>query len=192
MIAYIRGKIQHLRENSVVLDVNGVGYEVNVTAKEIGSFAGKEGSEVELYTHYYLRETEAELYGFSAYEEKDMFEILVNISGIGPKGALSVLSAASVDILRKGIAEGDTSVLTKVSGIGEKMAEKIIMELKDKVQEEWTLGGENIREDSDVVEALESLGYSKTQAQRALKELPSELTNTEDKVKAALKSLTGQ
>lgn len=190
MIAYLNGKIKDVLEDKVILDVNGVGYEVFCTDKVCGSMAGKRGGSGELYTHYYLRDNSAELYGFPSMEEKGMFQILIGISGVGPKGALNILNAAPLELLQRGIAEGDTSVLTKVSGIGNKIAQKIIVELKDKFGEEWAGLGGDIRAESDVVEALESLGYSKAQAQNVLKDLSSELEKTEDKVKAALKLLS--
>lgn len=190
MIAYLSGKIKDVLEDRVILDVNGVGYEVYCTGRECGVLAGKTGQGAELFTLYYLRDNTAELYGFPTLEEKGMFQILIGISGVGPKGALNILNAAPLEVLQRAIAEGDSSVLTRVSGIGNKIAQKIIVELKDKFGEEWAGLGGDIRSESDVVEALESLGYSKMQAQSILKEIPPELENTEDKVKAALKLLS--
>ncbi|MEX0869819.1 MAG: Holliday junction branch migration protein RuvA [Candidatus Spechtbacterales bacterium] len=189
MIAFLHGKIKDVFENSVILDVNGVGYEIYCIEKECASFFNKEGEEVELYTLYYLRENSAELYGFANMAEKNMFKVLINISGVGPKGALNILNAASLDVLQRAIAEGDASVLTRVSGIGNKIAQKIIVELKDKFGEEWAGLGGDIRGDSEVVEALEALGYSKAQAQNVLKEMPENITSTEGKIREALKLL---
>ncbi|MDX1607972.1 MAG: Holliday junction branch migration protein RuvA [Candidatus Spechtbacterales bacterium] len=189
MIASLRGKIKSVGENFAIIEVGGIGYEVNLVERTAAELSGKKGRDIEVYTHYYLRETAAELYGFLEEAEREMFEILIGISGVGPKGALNVLNAASIDILQRGIAAGDTSVLTKVSGIGTKIAQKIILELKDKFGDEWSELGGDIRADSDAIEALESLGYTKAQAQKALKELPQDLESTEDKVKEALKQL---
>lgn len=189
MIASLNGKIKEISENSAVVEVGGVGYEVYLVERTCNDLLSKKGQDAEFYTHYYLRENAAELYGFVEKEERDMFRILITISGVGPKGALNILNAASINILQRAIAEGDTSVLTRVSGIGNKIAQKITLELKDKFGEEWASLGGDIRGDSDVVEALESLGYSKQQAQETLKKLPEELERTEDKVKEALKLL---
>ncbi|MDX1535683.1 MAG: Holliday junction branch migration protein RuvA [Candidatus Spechtbacterales bacterium] len=186
----MNGKIKDAMEDRVILNVNGVGYEAFCIERECVKFAGKIGDDAELFTFYYLRDNTAELYGFTTLAEKEMFQILIGVSGVGPKGALNVLNAAPLELLQRGIAEGDTSVLTRVSGIGNKIAQKIILELKDKFGEEWAGLGGDIRVESDVVEALESLGYSKAQAQSVLKELPPDVKETEDKVKAALKLLS--
>ncbi|MEX0877836.1 MAG: Holliday junction branch migration protein RuvA [Candidatus Spechtbacterales bacterium] len=189
MISYLKGKIIYSSENSVVIDVNGVGYEVFCVERTAIGLIDKTGSDLEMHTHYYLRENAAELYGFLEKGEREMFKILIGISGVGPKGALNILNAASLDILQRAIAEGDISVLTRVSGIGNKIAQKITLELKDKFGGKWAGLGGDIRGDSDVIEALESLGYSKHQAQEALKQLPEGLEGTESKVKESLKLL---
>ncbi|OGZ61912.1 MAG: Holliday junction DNA helicase RuvA [Candidatus Spechtbacteria bacterium RIFCSPLOWO2_12_FULL_38_22] len=189
MIASLRGKIIEIRDNSAIVEVGDVGYKVYYILREFGRFQKMKNQEVYLHTFYYLRENVAELYAFFEREEKRMFEILIGISGVGPKGALNILNAASVDILQRAIAQGDSSVLTKVSGIGNRIAQKIIVELKDKFGAEWGRLGGDILGESDVIEALQSLGYSRTQAQEALKKLPENLEKTEDKVKEALKML---
>ena len=197
MIASLKGTIGEVNENSAVIEVGGVGYEIRCTARTCGSldkkvgqsFGADQDKEVEIFTYYYLRENTAELYGFLEKEERNMFKILIKISGVGPRGALNVLNAASVNILQRAIAEGDTTVLTRVSGIGNKIAQKIILELKDKFGTEWSTLGGDIRGESDVVEALESLGYSRQQAQSVLKNIPEETEDTADKVKEALKLL---
>jgi Holliday junction DNA helicase RuvA len=189
MMSSLRGGIKDVGENFVVVETGNIGYKIYCTERECANLRVRQEEEIELYTHYYLRENAAELYGFVKKEERDMFEILIGISGVGPKGALNILNAAPIDILQRGIAEGDSSVLTKVSGIGNKIAQKIILELKDKFGEKWSSLGGNIRSDSDVIEALESLGYSKQQAQEALKQLSENFKTTEQKVKEALKLL---
>lgn len=189
MISNLRGKIKDVGENFVVVETGNIGYKIYCIERECANLQARQGETIEFYTHYYLRENAAELYGFEKKEERDMFEILIGISGVGPKGALSILNAASIDILQRGIAEGDSSVLTKVSGIGNRIAQKIIIELKDKFGEKWAELGGDIRGESDVVEALQSLGYSRAQAQEALKQLPENLKTTSEKVKEALKLL---
>lgn len=187
MISFLCGNVKDVINNKATIEVGGIGYEVRLTEREAGKLLKQKGEEVEVYTHYYLREDTAELYGFLDKKEKDMFVILIGISGIGPKGALNILNAAPLDILQRAIAEGDNSVLTKVSGIGSKIAQKIILELKNKFEGEWLSG--DIRTDSDVVEALEGLGYSKAQIHEVLKKIPEIVKSTEDKLKEALRIL---
>lgn len=189
MIAFLRGKIKEVGETKALVEVGGIGYEIYFIGREQGKFLKNIGQEIEIYTHHYLRENAAELYGFLSREERNMFEILIGISGVGPKGALNILNAASIDILQRAIAAGDSSVLTKVSGIGNRIAQKIILELKDKFGDEWSKLGGDIKGESDVIEALQSLGYSRGQVQEALKNLPEDLERTEDRVKEALKLL---
>ena len=189
MIAYLRGKIKEVNEHTIIIEVGGVGYEAYFIQHDFDKFKRNLNQDTELCTYYYLRENTAELYAFFESEERRMFKILIGISGVGPKGALNILNAASVGILQRAIAQGDSSVLTKVSGIGNRIAQKIIVELKDKFGVEWGRLGGDIQGESDVIEALQSLGYSRTQAQEALKQLPEELIKTEDRVKEALKRL---
>ena len=189
MIAYLKGKIKDANEQTVLIEVGGVGYEAYFIQRDFDKFKKNLNQDTELCVYYYLRENTAELYAFFENEERRMFKILIGISGVGPKGALNILNAASVGILQRAIAQGDSSVLTKVSGIGNRIAQKIIVELKDKFGVEWGRLGGDIQGESDVIEALQSLGYSRTQAQEALKQLPEELIKTEDRVKEALKRL---
>lgn len=189
MISFLRGNIKDVINNKATIEVGGIGYEVRCTERECSKLSKQVGQEVEIYTHYYLREDTAELYGFLDKKGKDMFVILIGISGIGPKGALNILNTAPLDILQRAIAEGDNSVLTKVSGIGSKIAQKIILELKNKFEGEWLSG--DIRTDSDVIEALEGLGYSKSQIHEVFKKISETVKSTEEKLKEALKILGG-
>jgi holliday junction DNA helicase RuvA len=189
MIAFLKGTVQEQLEHSIIVNVGGVGYEVYCIERDRAALAAQKGKEVELYTHHYLRENAAELYGFVERGENKMFGILIGISGIGPKGALNILNAAPLDVLQRAIIEGDTSLLTRVSGIGARIAQKIIIELKDRFADEWGMLPGDITAETDVVEALETLGYSKAQVRRALKDVPSGLETDEEKVKAALKLL---
>ena len=132
MIAYLRGKIKEVNEHTIIIEVGGVGYEAYFIQHDFDKFKKNLNQDTELYAYYYLRENTAELYAFFESEERRMFKILIGISGVGPKGALNILNAASVGILQRAIAQGDSSVLTKVSGIGNRIAQKIIVELKNK------------------------------------------------------------
>ena len=189
MIAYLKGKIKDANEQTVLIEVGGVGYEAYFIQRDFDKFKKNLNQDTELCVYYYLRENTAELYAFFENEERRMFKILIGISGVGPKGALNILNAAPVDILQRAIAQGDSSVLTKISGIGNKIAQKIIIELKDKFGEQWGKLGGDIQGEGDVIEALQSLGYSRQQAQNALSKLPSNLKKTEEKIKEALRIL---
>jgi Holliday junction DNA helicase RuvA len=133
-----------------------------------------------------VREDAFDLYGFLEPTELEFFEMLISVSGIGPKGALAILGIASIETLRKAIGTGDTSYLTKISGIGRKTAEKIVIELRDKMGEEK--GGTSLQGELDALEALKSLGYSQNEARDALKKVSPD-TDTNTKIREALKIL---
>jgi Holliday junction DNA helicase RuvA len=185
MIGSLRGKITLKTDKFILVETGGVGYKVAVSPDTL--FRTQNNGEVALFIHTHIREDAFDLYGFLTHEEQEFFEMLIGVSGIGPKGALSILGIASLETLRKAIVTGDTAYLTKVSGIGKKTAEKIIIELRDKVGEEkeGSLQGE-----LDALEALKSLGYSQMEARDALKKVTAEDTN--GKVKEALKVLSGK
>lgn len=190
MISRLTGSIVHVDPKYIILDVSGVGYKVFITA-DIMSKIGKNEENTTLWTYMAVRENAMDLYGFLTLAELNFFELLITISGIGPKTAMGILNVASVHSIETAIQTGDTSHLTKVSGIGKKVAEKIVMELKDKVStvthtpESKTA----MKNDADALEALKSLGYSQNEARDALKELPKSITKTGEKVKEALKLL---
>jgi Holliday junction DNA helicase RuvA len=192
MISHLKGKIIFRGDRFVVLDVSGVGYHIYVTPDALRRLP-KEGGEISFWTHLYVRENIMELYGFFERSELQFFEMLISISGIGPKGALGVLSVASVDTLRKAISAGDTSYLTKVSGIGKKIAEKIVLELKEKLGgADFISGSETLQEEQDAIEALQALGYSMSEAREALKQISVDISGTSARVKEALKNLGKQ
>lgn len=190
MISRLTGKIVHIDPKYTVLDVNGVGYKVFTTV-DILTKIDKDKKEITLWTYLAVRENALDLYGFISLAELNFFELLITISGIGPKTALGILNVASVQSLETAIQTGDTSHIIKVSGIGKKVAEKIVLELKDKV-EKVTHSPESknaMKNDSDVLEALKSLGYSQNEARDALKEIPKEIVKTNEKIREALKVL---
>jgi holliday junction DNA helicase RuvA len=187
MIAKIMGKIAFFRDNYVVVDVSGIGYKAFVTGFTMGKIAGK--NEIEIYTHTYVREDTLSLYGFLALEELEMFELLISISGIGPKAALGILSIAEPKTIRTAVISGDSSILTRVSGVGKKTAERVILELKNRITE---IPGEDqgmAKADSEAIEALISLGYTNAQAREALKAVPESVKGVSERVRAALKNL---
>ena len=190
MIAHLAGQIIHKDLGFVVLETGGIGYKVAVTAETLNEITKIGARPVSLWTHQAIREDSSDLYGFLSREELEFFELLISISGIGPKTALGVLSASSIENLQTAISSGETSYLTKISGIGRKLAEKIVFELKEKIGK---AGGEyaagNMKGDADVLEALISLGYAERDAREALKKLPKEIVGTSNRVKAVLKVL---
>ncbi len=188
MIATLRGTIRHKDLNALVVDVSGVGYKVLVTAET--ALEAVSSSAVFLWTHLVVRETSLELFGFLDKETLNTFELLITISGIGPKSALGILNVATPSMLRQAVASGDTAYLTRVSGIGKKNAEKIVLELKDKLKISQADLGPDMRSEGDILEVLISLGYSERDAREILKRVPKEIEDTGERVKAALKLLS--
>lgn len=186
MISKLKGQVTYKDEKSVILDVAGVGYRVFASFVVINSLHLNQ--EVDLWTHLAVRENALDLYGFGSKEELDFFELLLGVSGIGPKSALAILNIASIDSLKRGVMEGDIAYLTKVSGIGKRNAEKIIIELRDKLGDKSETEG-STKEEVEVIEALKALGYSPEEAREALRGLPAELSGVSEKVKHALKNL---
>ena len=189
MIGYLRGTLIHRDLKSALLDVHGVGYKVytNTGSLDSNKNDSKDGAkEIEFFTYLAVRENALDLYGFTTRDELDFFELLLTVSGIGPKSAMAILSVASVSTLKTAISTEDSSHLTKVSGIGKKNAEKIVLELKDKIGT-YVFDGKIESHDSDAIEALKALGYSEKESREALKKVGGE--TTEDKVRAALKNL---
>lgn len=192
MIARLHGKISHIDARYVILEVGGIGYKIFVTDDTLHE--AKNGEEAAYWTYLAVREDALDLYGFPSKKEKDFFELLISISGIGPKGALNILSAVSSDALADAIRTGSTSHLVKVSGIGKKTADKIVLELKDKLgsiegqaSDEFRAG---LSSDMDAIEALKALGYDADEAREAMKKVSSDISDTSAKVKAALKLLS--
>jgi len=188
MIGSIKGKIILKTEKFLIVEASGVGYKVSVSPDTL-SKAKKIGEEISLWIHTHVREDILDLYGFLERQELEFFEMLINVSGIGPKGALSILGITSIATLKKAVNTGDTGYLTKISGIGKKTAEKIVIELRDKIGEEKS--GGSLQGELDALEALKSLGYSQNEARDALKKISADLS-TNGKIKEALKILGGK
>lgn len=186
MIGSIKGKIILKTEKFVIVETNGVGYKVNISPDTISRLK-KIDEEIFFWIHTHVREDILDLYGFLDRQELEFFQMLINVSGIGPKGALSILGIASIETLKKAIGTGDTAYLTKISGIGRKTAEKIVIELRDKMG--TTKTGTSLQVELDALEALKSLGYSQSEARDALKKVSPE-TDTNTKIREALKILS--
>lgn len=190
MISSLSGTVRHKDLNSLIVDISGVGYKVLVTTET--ALEAMPSSPIFLWTHLVVRETALELFGFLDKETLDVFELLITISGIGPKSALGILNVATPSMLRQAVASEDTTYLTRVSGIGKKNAEKIVLELKDKLKvtkEDTSTSSVQVRAESDALEALVSLGYSERDAREVLKKVPKETESASERVKAALKVL---
>jgi len=187
MIAKLKGKIEYMKDNYAVVIVNDIGYKVFLSAYTSGHIAGKE--EVKLHTYTYVREDILALYGFLAMEELEMFELLISISGIGPKAGLGILSIATPKTIKTAILNEDPSILTRVSGIGKKTAERVILELKNKVADMPIGEKEEAITDSDAVEAMMGMGYTVSEAREALKSVPKDVKDVGERIKLALRNL---
>lgn len=185
MIGSLQGTVQRLRENSLLLEVGGVGYKVAVLKELLART--QEGAKLTLLTYLAVREDALDLYGFAHEEELRLFEHLLTVSGIGPKSALAILELAAVETLERAIAGGNAAYLTNVSGVGKKTAEKIVLELKDKVKPEK--GGTTWSGDQEALEALRSLGYSAAEARDALRAIPDSVESGSARLKEALRIL---
>jgi Holliday junction DNA helicase RuvA len=184
MIRNISGKIIDSGASYVVVMTGGIGYKVHATLETIANTANKET--ISLFTYLSIREDSHDLYGFEDRDSLDFFELLLTVSGIGPKSALAILNVATAKALKSAIASGDSKLVTKTTGIGTKRAEKIILELKDKLSvQESDIKGH--REMEDAAEALVALGYSRKEAVEALKNSNPGSHKTEDRIKEALK-----
>lgn len=187
MIGSLNGTITHKNARGAIVEVNGVGYLVNFMVEILAAF--KIGDRVSILTYLAVKENALDLYGFLQKEELDLFTLLINISGIGPKSALAILSLAPPEVLRKAVMADDVGYLTKVSGIGRKSAEKIIIELKDKIGTTDFETRKALGVEGDVIDALESLGFSLKDIREAVKKIPAETKNTNDRIKEAIKIL---
>ncbi len=191
MISSLSGTVRQKDLNTLVVDVGGVGYKVLVSTDT--ALEATPSSPIFLWTHMVVRENAIELFGFLDRESLETFELLITISGIGPRTALNILNVASTAMLRQAVASEDTSYLTRVSGIGKKNAEKIVLELKDKLKGakgDISLSSAHAKAEGDALEALVSLGYSERDARDALKKVPKDVVSASERVKAALKLLS--
>ncbi len=188
MIAYLNGEIIAKTNNYLILETGGVGYQVFIGENFLAEL--KTGSRQEIYIHHRVREEASDLYGFKNLEDLNLFELLLSVSGVGPKSALAVLSLADTNDIKEAIVRGDASLLTKVSGIGKKTAERLVLELKNKVTRVSSgvnLVGGGLSGSGDELDALMSLGYSLSDAREALNQVEASITSTGGRVKAALK-----
>lgn len=186
MIRHISGTISEVNPLSLVVSVGGIGYFIYMPRMSADYTVG---TEVSVHTYLVVRENLLDLYGFATRDDLEMFELLIELPKIGPKTALQIMSQAETELIRKAALTGDPSYLSKMSGIGKKSAEKIVVGLKDKLGGEDLQLGEDEQSDSDVIDALLALGYSQREARDATLKLPPEITDTNTRVREALKLL---
>lgn len=187
MIGKLTGKIDITRNNYVIVDVSGVGYKVFMTEVNLGKVARQE--QATFYIHTYVREDQLSLFGFLLLEELEMFELLISISGIGPKAALGILTIATPTMIKTAIINEDSSILTRVSGVGKKTAERVILELQNKIEDLPEAEKQEATVDQEVVEALVAMGYKIAEAREAVKHIPKDISNISEKIKQALKGM---
>ncbi|MDV2989765.1 MAG: Holliday junction branch migration protein RuvA [Dehalogenimonas sp.] len=191
MITTLKGKVELLGVDWAVIQVNGIGYKVFMSTATLSQI--QNAAEVSLFTHLQVREDALTLFGFTAFEELGIFETMLDVSGIGARLALALLSAFKADELATIIATGNADMLCTVPGVGKKTASRIVLELKDKVARSWAAApaGGNGTIDNDVLAALTALGYSGAEAARAVVNLPKNAElSLEDKIKLALSGLS--
>lgn len=197
MFAYIKGVLETKQNNFVVIDVQGIGYKVFMPSNSIENL-GELGETVKVFTYYYVREDNISLYGFSSNEELRMFELLISVSGVGAKSGIAMLSEITPSEFAISVITNDVARLTKISGVGKKTAERIILELKDKLKTEQAIEAKEevksaIKEDSKVQEAisaLQVLGYNKREIEKAFEKINTEELELEEIIKQGLKYLS--
>ena len=190
MIDRVRGRVIDKSDGVLVIEVGGIGLAIYVPAPLAAEL--QIGEETVLYTHLHVRESELTLFGFRHLDERSLFRMLLNVSGVGPRVALNLLSAMSTIAIQRAILDEEPGLLSRVPGIGKKTAEKIILELKDKVEAPAgaPLGPSDLHDvDADVIEALIGLGYSVVEAQRAVQGLPPEVKDVSERLRLALMRL---
>lgn len=201
MISYIKGPLAEKYEDSVVVEAGGIGYRIFVPSSVLSKLP-KLGENVKIYTYFSVREDSVSLYGFMSRQDMEMFRQLIGVNGVGPKSALGILSALEPDVLRLAVISGDAKAISKAPGVGSKTAQRIILDLKDKVNAEDILYGGNdtyagpaeisgVGEvGKEAVEALAALGYSASEAAGAVRKVTiTETMTAEDVLKAALRHL---
>ncbi len=191
MIAHVRGKIEEKFGNCLIVDVNGVGYEITVPTPDFEACVL--GEERKFYAYHQVRENAEELYGFSSLKAKKIFELLISVQGIGPKAGIAILSLAEAEEVRNAIANADMAFIAKASGVGKKSAERVIVDLRDKVGIPSHYGATDIKftkavnEPDEALDALIALGFPLKEATAALEKVDSKLS-VEERIKLALKN----
>lgn len=194
MISSLSGKLESVSGDGAIINVGGVGFQVSMPTTALSAL-GKPGSDVKVYTHMHVREDNLSLYGFASAEELWLFETLLGVTGLGPKLALAMLSALNPEQITMAIATGSIDMLNMIPGIGKKVANRIILELKEKIGAGWivTPATQIAQENTDVLTALTSLGYSAAEAVKAAASLPADQDlDLEEKIKLVLQYFGGK
>lgn len=192
MIYSVTGKLGPKGGNFTAIDIGGLSFKILTHRRTLGSLPAL-GSQFTFFCRLYVREDALELYGFVSSDELRFFELLNSVAGVGPRSALAILDVAELKQLTAAIKEGRPDLLTRASGIGQKTAERIVLELRNRVEGEKTEATVGIMEsDADILEALVGLGYRKDQAKAALQKIGEKIQNTETRLKEALKILGGK
>ncbi|NLK21662.1 MAG: Holliday junction branch migration protein RuvA [Epulopiscium sp.] len=196
MISYVKGTLEYIDETEIIIDVNGIGYKLMMSSSAMGRLPSI-GREIKIFTYLQVREMEMALYGFITREEQYMFERLISVSGIGPKGALGVLSTLSPGDFYLAVITEDVKTLSSAPGVGKKTAQRIILDLKDKINtieavgisemDSFPLNQNGIEEEA--ISALTSLGYTRLEASKAVSAVITEDMKVEDIIKVSLKKL---
>lgn len=199
MITFLEGSLEESWPGRLVINAGGVGYEVTVPLFGDDQF-GQTGTKIRVLTHHHIREQEQTLYGFPDEDARDLFRLLINhVSGVGPKVAMSILSGMATPDFKEAVVGGDIATISKIRGLGRKTAERIVLELADKVgvKEAWkaqsaraTLAPEAAAK-NDALLALISLGYKQVEAQKAIDKVPAEMSRSDEMLRAALRLLQG-
>lgn len=189
MIGFVKGTIDSFDRPFIIIDVLGVGYKILVSDNVFSKLS--ENQKIKLYTFTYVREDELALFGFLKQEDLKLFDSLLTVSGVGPKTAMSVFSAGTREQILEAIVKADTSFFSSVPRLGTKNAQKIIIELKNKLGGigSLDLSGKDSLQNNEVIQALKSFGFSQTEAQKALREIKEKDLSVEDKIRKALKLL---
>ena len=203
MIHYIKGELVTTEPGIIIVDTGAIAYKIFVSDNTIAAFSSKIGADIKVYTYLAVREDAMDLYGFHSNEEKNAFNMLITVSGVGPKAALAILSVLTPDTFALAVSSGDVKAISKASGVGAKIAARVVLELKDKISRE--IGKEpqanitfaaqvarpagDMGKYSDALNALVVLGYSRSEATDALKGLDYSSLSLEDMITAALKTL---
>ncbi|TSC93619.1 MAG: holliday junction DNA helicase RuvA [Candidatus Berkelbacteria bacterium Licking1014_85] len=191
MIAYIEGKIIGQGENWVVVKPEGlgVGYKVFCGALDPRVREDDKFNDITFYIHQHIREDANDLYGFATLDTLKFFELLISVSGVGPKMALNISSQLSADNIKNAVIENDSNLFTTISGVGKKLAAKIIIELKNKIDKLGDINLSMISGDNELVETLKSIGFKSAEIQKTIQQIPKNLKTLEEKIKYAIKEI---
>lgn len=198
MIAYMTGTVAEVNADGIVLDHNGCGYEIGVPASDLNELHTH--TDVKIYTYLSVKEDGIALFGFLSKDELELFKMLIQVNGIGPRGAVAILGTLNAEELRFAIAAGDDKAIAKAPGIGKKTAQRIILDLKDKIDYEAAITGSGVKQETgagtdasdargEAILALEALGYTSSEALRSLRDVDTKDMDTEQIIRAGLKNL---